>query len=282
MTQHDADASAIASDAERGQVNAAAAEIYDAFFVPALFGQFPELVLDHARVGFGARVLDVGCGTGIVARAARRRVGHDGVVAGVDPNDGMLAVARRSEPSVQWLPGIAESLPFSDGIFDHAISQFAAMFFADPTAAVGEMARVTRDGGTVTIATWSALRATPGYDAMVRMIAAELGDDVADALRAPFVLGEEDDVRQLLLPIGGDLRLEEIAGTARFPSIADWVRTDVRGWTLADMVDDDAEAALIARAERDLDRFVLADGSVAFAAPALVGTVTIHRAADRV
>jgi len=81
------------TDAERGQVNTAAAEIYDAFFVPALFGQFPGQVLDHAKVGAGARVVDIGCGTGIVAIAAHRLVGADGQVVGVDPNEGMLAVA---------------------------------------------------------------------------------------------------------------------------------------------------------------------------------------------
>lgn len=53
------------------------------------------------------------------------------------------------------------------------------------------------------------------------------------------------------------------------------MRTDVRGWTLADVVDDDQEAALVARAERELDRFVGPDGSVAFAAPAVVGTVHV-------
>lgn len=263
------------SDAQGGQVNTAAAEVYDAFFVPALFGQFPDPVLDHAKVNAGSRVLDVGCGTGIVARAARRRVGADGVVAAVDPNEGMLAVARRSEPSIDCHSGTAEALPFHDGCFDHTISQFAAMFFSDRTAALREMARVTEGGGTVTIATWDGLDRSPGYEAMVALIADELGDEAASALRAPFVLGDTEHVRRLLTPIGRDLRLDQIPGTARFASIADWIHTDVRGWTLADLVDDDAEAALLDRAERELDAFVSADGSVAFPAPALVGTVTI-------
>ena len=274
MSEH---TSTTTDDAERGQVNTAAAEIYDAFFVPALFGQFPESVLDHAKVCSGDRVLDVGCGTGIVAHAARRRVGTSGEVAAVDPNEGMLAVAHRSEPSIDWHSGAAESLPFDDDCFDHTISQFAAMFFTDRTAALSEMARVTVDRGTVTIATWSGLDRTPGYEAMVALIADELGDAAANALRAPFVLGEIEDVEQLLAPIGTDLRLDEISGTARFASIADWVHTDVRGWTLADLVDDDGEAALLARAERELARFVTADGAVNFPAPALVGTVTIER-----
>ncbi len=189
----------------------------------------------------------------------------------------MLAVARRSEPSVAWHSGSAESLPFDDGSFDHTISQFAAMFFTDRAAALSEMARVTGKGGTVTIATWSSLDRTPGYEAMVTLIADELGDEAADALRAPFVLGDIEHVRQLLAPIGTDVRLDEVTGTARFASIADWVHTDVRGWTLADLVDDDGEAALLARAERELAAFVTASGVVTFPAPAFVGTVTIDR-----
>ena len=68
----------------------------------------------------------------------------------------------------------------------------------------------------MTITTWAALHRTPGYQAMVTFIADELGDEAADALRARFVLGETVDVRRVLGPIGGDLRLDEIAGTARF------------------------------------------------------------------
>ena len=263
------------SDAERGQVNTAAAELYEAFFVPALFGQFPDPVLDHAGVGPGSRVLDVGCGTGVLARAAHRRVGAGGAVVGVDPNAGMRAVAHRSAPSIEWRDGVAEDLPFDDGTFDHAISQFAAMFFTDRGRAIAEMARVTAPGGAVTLVTWAGLDRTPGYAAMVDLIANELGEEAANALRAPFVLGRPDDLASLLEPVGSEVRLREIPGTARFASIADWVHTDVRGWTLADLVDDEGEAALVARAEQELGRFVGPDGSVTFPSPALVGRVAV-------
>lgn len=270
------DTTTTGSDAERGQVSTAAAEIYDAFFVPALFGQFPARVLDNAGVGPGAHVLDVGCGTGVLARAARRRVGPAGGVVGVDPNEGMLAMAERSDPEIDWRSATAESLPFVDDYFDHTVSQFAAMFFTDRETALREMARVTTDGGSVTIATWAGLDRTPGYQAMVRLIEDELGQDAADSLRAPFVLGNIDDLEGLLAPLGDDVRLDTIPGTARFASIDDWVHTDVRGWTLADLVDDVAETGLVTRAQRELSAFV-SPGSVTFPAPALVGTVTVNR-----
>jgi len=265
-----------AINAGPGHVNTGAAEIYDAFFVPALFGQFPEQVLGHARVNTGSRVVDVGCGTGVLAMGAHRLVGADGEVVGVDPNEGMLAVARRSEPSIDWRLAAAESLPIDDRSFHHTVSQFAAMFFTDRTAALEEMARVTVRGGTVTVATWAGLDRTPGYDALVALIDDELGGAAASELRAPFVLGDVEDVRQLLAPLGDHLRVDEIAGTARFASIADWVHTDVRGWTLGDLVDDAGEAALVARAERELASFIAPDGSVAFPVPALVGTIQIE------
>jgi SAM-dependent methyltransferase len=195
----------------------------------------------------------------------------------VDPNEGMLAVARRSDAPIEWHSGVAESLPFEDHSFDHTVSQFAAMFLADRAEAVREMARVTVAGGTVTVVTWAGLDRTPGYDAIVSLIADELGDAAAAALRAPFVLGDVEVVRQLFGPIGGAARFDELAGTARFASITDWVHIDVRGWTLAEMVDDDAEAALLARAEHDLAHFVQPDGSVAFPTPALVATVAVDR-----
>lgn len=265
------------TDADRGQVNSKAAEIYDAFFVPALFGQFSDPVLDRAGVGTGDRVLDVGCGTGILARTARRRVGPTDLVAGVDPNDGMLAVARRADGSVDWRQGVAEGLPFADTTFTRTVSQFAAMFFDDRARAFEEMVRVTAGGGSVTTATWSRLDRTPGYEAMVSLIADELGDTAADALRAPFILGDPEQVRKLFSPLSDGVAISEVEGTARFTSIADWVHTDVRGWTLADLVDDEAEASLIRRAERELARFVASDGTVAFPAPAIVATVTVDR-----
>ena len=104
-----------------------------------------------------------------------------------------------------------------------------------------------------------------------------MGDAAADALRAPFVLGDVEEVRRLVGSVCGDVRVDEITGTARFASIGNWVHTELRGWTLSDLVDDDGETALIARAERDLTALVAASGAVEFAAPALVATGRVDR-----
>jgi ubiquinone/menaquinone biosynthesis C-methylase UbiE len=260
------------TDAQRGQVHQSAAEVYEQFFVPALFGQWPQRVLDAATVGTGDRVLDIGCGTGILARAAVDRVGSSGRVAGIDPNDGMLTVARRLGPEVTWRTGVAEHLPYPDASFDRVVSQFALMFFVDPPAALAEMARVLAPGRPAAIATWASLDTTPGYAAMVELLGDLFGDEAADALRAPFLLGDPEEVHELVATAFSDPVVTKHEGRARFESIEAWVHTDVRGWTLAGMINDDEYKTLLREARSRLARFTDTHGRVAFPAPALITT----------
>ena len=106
------------TQSERGQVILSAAEVYEDFFVPALFQEWTGRVIDAAHIQTGQRVLDVACGTGVLARAAAHRVGATGSVAGVDINQGMLAVAERKGPSIEWRQGRAEALPFDNDSFE--------------------------------------------------------------------------------------------------------------------------------------------------------------------
>jgi len=258
------------TDAQGGQVVQSAVEVYEEFFVPGLFGQWPDRVLDGAGVQEADRVLDVGCGTGVLARAAVERVSRTGGVAGVDPNDGMLAVARRLSPDVTWKNGVAERLPYPEASFDRVVSQFALMFFTDRPAALAEMARVLAPGGSLAIATWASLDASPGYAAMVELLGELFGADAADALRAPFLLGDREGVHELVATVFTNPVVTRHDGTARFESIEAWVHTDVRGWTLADMINDDQYEMLLREAKRELTRFTDVHGRVAFPAPALI------------
>ncbi len=257
-----------ATDAhERGQVNASAAEIYDELFVPALFAEWPARVLDAAGLSATDRLLDVACGTGVLARAARERARD---VVGVDINEGMLAVARR-EPAIEWVQAAAEQLPFEDASFDVVASQFGLMFFVDRAKALREMCRLVKPGGSLAVAVWSTLDETPGYAAMASLLGRLFGRAAAESLEAPYSLGDPDVLRRAFADAGmEDLTVELVDGTARFPSLERWVHVDIRGWTLADQIDDDGVARLLEAAETELARFVQPDGSVAFAAPALI------------
>jgi ubiquinone/menaquinone biosynthesis C-methylase UbiE len=260
---------------ETGQVAASAAEVYETFFLPALFQQWAGRVADAADIHPGQRVLDVACGTGVLARAVADRVGSAGSVAGVDVNDGMLAVARRKAPAIAWKQASAEALPFDNDSFDAVVSQFGLMFFADRCAALKEMLRVVRPGGRLAVAVWDSLEHTPGYAAMTDLLQLLFGDQVADALRAPYVLGDRQLLRSLFAETGvPDAQITTQAGIARFPSIQSWVYTDIKGWTLADALDDAQFERLLTEAEQPLRPFVAADGTVAFSAPAHIVTAT--------
>ncbi len=263
------------SDATTGQVSTEAAELYEKFFVPALFDQWPDRLMRLAGVAEGDRVLDVGFGSGVVARAAYRVVGPGGEVTGVDPNDGMLAVASRAEPGVRWMRGVAEDLPIGSATMDRVICQFALMFFADRARAVAELARVTRPDGSVVVATWAGLDTTPGYAAMVDLLREVAGDEPADALGAPFTVGTESALRDVMVETFPGVEVRRWDGTAKFPSVLDWLETDIKAWTLAPLISDDAYRELRDRAPKELDRFCEPDGSVRFPAPAVVAKAVV-------
>lgn len=228
-------------------------------------------LLDALGARPGERVLDVACGTGVLAREAAGRVGAAGRVTGLDVNEGMLAVARARAPGVDWRRGPAEAIDEPDGSFDAVVSQFGLMFFEDRVAALREMRRVLRPGGRLVVAVWAGIDDVPGYAAMTALLDRLFGARIADELRAPFCLGDTGALRALFAAAGmADGEIRTLPGSARFPSVEDWVRTDVKGWTLAELIDDDQYATLQREAPAALRHFVQPDGTVAFANPAHV------------
>src|SRR5690606_1369490 len=94
---------------------------YERYFVPAIGAPAARGLMGIAALRPGERVLDVACGTGVVARLAAEAVGGSGTVAGLDINPGMLMVARSSVPAgmtIEWHEAGAESMPFADAAFD--------------------------------------------------------------------------------------------------------------------------------------------------------------------
>jgi len=263
----------MSDNATTGQLCANAAEIYDEFFVPALFGPWAEPLCEAAGLVPGMDVLDVACGTGATTRVAKARVGSGGAVTGLDRNAGMLDVARRRAPDIRWVNGRAEELPFADQTFDAVLCQFGLMFFDDRIGAMKEMRRVVRPGGRIAVSVWDDVRNSAGYARMIELIDRLFGSEPAEALKAPFVLGEMSDLDEVVRAGGLEgAQIVTLPGTARFASIQDWVRTDVRGWTLSDMIDDDQFKNLVAAAQIEFGEFVSPGGAVAFPAPAHVVT----------
>jgi SAM-dependent methyltransferase len=226
-------------------------------------------VADAANIGRGDRVLDVACGTGILARHVAARVGTEGSVVGLDINPVMLEVARRKAAGIEWRQAPAEALPFVDGSFDAVVSQFGLMFFEDRQAAIREMARVLRPRGRLAVAVWAALEASPGYSSLTGILQDLFGDWAANSLYAPFALGDTNALRSLFADAGlSNVAVTTYEGTARFPSIESWIYTDIKGWTLADRLDEAQYQQLLAEAKRRLHRYVNSDSTVSFGMPA--------------
>jgi SAM-dependent methyltransferase len=249
-----------------------AAEVYEESFVPALFRQWGEVLADVAGVTAGDRVLDVACGTGVLACAAAERAGPHGSVIGLDLNEDMLVVARRKSARIEWKQGRAEALPFADASFDRVGSQFGLMFFEDRVAALREMMRVLRPGGRLAVAVCDALDHSPGYAVLAELFERLFGHPVAEAFRAPFVLGDPEVLRGACTAAGiPDAAITRRDGTVRFESIAALVSTErACVWTLGGLLDRAQFDRLRVAAEESLRPFLTADRTVAFTMPALI------------
>jgi SAM-dependent methyltransferase len=252
-----------------------AAQSYETLFVPALFGQFAPVVAGAARIGRGQRALDVGCGTGVLAREAMVRVGAEGRVSGIDAAPGMLAVAKRNSSAIDWHQGVAESLPFDDRSFDAVVCQFALMFFADRLRALREMLRVLTAHGMLAVAVWDAIESMPAYASEAALLERSAGRAAADALRAPFALGDPSMLGRLLSDAGAtSIDISTVRGHADFPSVRTMVEADLRGWlpVMGVVLDDDLIGRILREAEQALVGYAGANGRAKFSLSAHIAT----------
>jgi SAM-dependent methyltransferase len=130
-------------------------EMYEQELVGPLFQPWVAPTLEAVELAAGDRVLDLACGTGIVARLAKQRVGESGKVVGVDLSPAMLAVARRVAQGIDWREGDAGALPLrADELFDVVVCQQGLQFFPDRPAALHQVHRALAAGGRLAVSTW--------------------------------------------------------------------------------------------------------------------------------
>jgi ubiquinone/menaquinone biosynthesis C-methylase UbiE len=171
--------------------------------VPSLFAPWSSYLIQRANPQPGERVLDLACGTGIVARNVAPLAGSRGIVIGLDVNPDMINMARtaaeRDHIAIEWHTGPAEQLPFPEENFDLVFCQFGLMFFSDRHAALTEMHRVLKTGGRVILSVWQGLDRHPFYQALHDISQRHLGKS---SVQAVFSLGDADELRKLLTDSG--------------------------------------------------------------------------------
>jgi SAM-dependent methyltransferase len=242
---------------------------YERYLVPSIFGPWASDLVDVAAPQRGESVVDIACGTGIVARTAAQRVGSSGRVVGVDLSVPMLQASRAAAAaqgvSVEWQEGSAVKLPLTDAAFDVAFCQQGLQFFADRPAALREMHRVLRPTGRLALSVWRGIEQSPGFavlaEALTRHISREVGMLMTSG---PFGLSNPEELRSLVAGANfTGITIRPTAKILRYPSPEAFVMRYVAGSALAGPVagaDEKARAALISDVTARLKRYVDDDG----------------------
>lgn len=200
-----------------------AAESYERYFIPAIGRPVASALVEAARLRPGERVLDVACGTGIVARLAAERVAPDGAVEGLDSNPAMLAVAREAAgSSILWHEAPAETMPLPDQSFDIVFCGMGLQFFSDREAGLREMRRVLVPGGRL-------LANVPGptpppLQAMAEALSRHVSPESASFVQVVFSLHDAGEIRSLARDAGfEDVEVRSEAVPLRLPPPAEFL-----------------------------------------------------------
>eukprot|EP00906_Rhabdomonas_costata_P025584 RCo036565 len=196
------------------------AEIYEAYFVPAMFQPWATILLRHANLHAGQKVLDVACGTGIVARQAAPLVGESGQIIALDINPAMLAVARElASPegaAIQWQEGNILALPFQAHSFDAVLCQHGLQFIPDREGALREMRRVLTPEGQLVVVVLQSLSRHPVFEALMNSVARHLSLPLA-SVKIPFALDDPQALKSLINAAGfTQVDIETESTTVRF------------------------------------------------------------------
>ncbi len=255
---------------EGWQLQVSSAEAYERYLVPLLFAPGADYLVEFAGPGPGERVLDVACGTGIVARRAAPRVGTGGTVVGLDLNEGMLEVARKASsgvrPAIEWRQGDATDMPLPDAAFDIAFCQQALQFFPDRAAALGEMHRVLVQNGRLALSVLRSIEHNPGYRLLAEALERHVGPDAGSMMRSPFPSLSAEELRGLIKG-AGFRNVKIILGIApvRYPSAEELVHQEAASSPLAESIlslKDDVREALLSEVGEALRTYTDDNGIV--------------------
>jgi ubiquinone/menaquinone biosynthesis C-methylase UbiE len=241
-----------------------AAETYERFFVKSIYRFWTPLLLERAAPKPGEKVLDVACGTGVVARSMVPMVGETGRVVGLDINPSMLEVACKQFSdnceAIDWREGQAEQLPFSDREFHLVTCQQGMQFFNRPIVA-REMRRVLRGKGQVAIAVWRSLDDNPFYKTIFGAVASVFNIPMAD-MANPFSFGDSDELRDLLVEAGFErVNVELVRHPVHFHEVDHFMEMTVRAASVVipafAAMDVDMRADLMSKVNQQVEGYLM-------------------------
>lgn len=273
---------ALPAKGQQFQLGGSGPEAYERYLVPIMFAPWARILVDLVAPKQSERVLDVACGTGVVARRAATQVGDEGTVVGLDVNEGMLQVARATSadirPTIEWRTASATDMPLPDGSFEVVCCLQGLQFFGDRSAALREMHRVLVPEGRLALAVWRPIEFSPGFVSLTEALERHAGADTAALMLAPFSGGNAEELRALVTGAGlEDVHIRIGVGSIRFPSPGEFLLQEAASSPLAEPVgalSREVREALI----RDLDEALQCctdDDGVVF--PMQTHVLTAHR-----
>ncbi len=268
------------------QVEGDAAELYQRYLVPAITSKWAVDLVNRARPTLGETVLDVACGTGVVARMAATRMAQ-GRVTGLDFNSAMLEIARTlpSEGApITWVEGSVLNLPFPAESFDVVLCQLGLQFFRDKERALSEMYRVLSNPGRAALNVYSGIERTPGAYAFVRALDLVLGPDSSKIKRGEHSFHIPEQLQNLLLETGFvGVEVQTVTQQITFPSVLDYVRFQLTATPMALLlnasIESDRQVAILQIATETAHlstAAMLRDGMFSFPQEAFVATAQKH------
>jgi ubiquinone/menaquinone biosynthesis C-methylase UbiE len=214
-------------------VDTTAAQAYERYLAAPLNGDMAMRLTDLARAAPGNRLLDVACGTGIVARSAAPKVAPGGSMVGVDFDPAMITLAPtlvEKPPGVdlEWHCASAEDLPLPPDSVDIAFCLQGLQYFPDATRCLAEIHRVLKADGRFLGAVWTALEDCKGQHAIAKAL--QKRDIDVSAIVKAYSFGNPDRVRRLAADAGlRDLDLQCHAFTAGFASTGAFINAFTEG-----------------------------------------------------
>jgi len=188
----------------RFHLTTSAAESYESQKVPAIFAPMAENTLKAIVLPTQATVLDVACGTGVVAKAVALHLSEPSRLVGVDINPAMIEVAQRTTPSIQhsfeWLVEPADRLSSQDNQFDLVFCQQGLQFFPNKKLSLEEMRRVTKTGGRLILTCWASI--PPFFQIVANVLERNVSVDAAETAVNPFIWNDAKQIQELITDAG--------------------------------------------------------------------------------
>jgi ubiquinone/menaquinone biosynthesis C-methylase UbiE len=252
------------TEVESWQIAGDSPAAYEEYLVPGFFKPWAETLVQLSSPSPGSTILDVACGTGIVARTAAAKTGSDARVIGLDINPQMLnkatEMAEKEGLEINWQQGDAGDLPFEENRFDHLFCQQAMQFFPEPQQVLKEMQRVLKPGGALALNILRSIQHNPAYKILADELEEHAGETAGTMMRSPFPDWNQKTIRNMAAEAGfGDILIHLEIISMRYPSPEEFLRREAASSPLAgeiESIDSETRMELINDLNDSLNDYV--------------------------